>query len=720
MDDVLRQVVRIFADEVREQAQRIGAALLAMEGDAASIPTHIEELYRQAHSLKGSSSSLGITELEQLAHQLEELLMPVRRAGAALPSAWVDAALRAVDAARLRADGLVADTDVGLGEVRAATDALCALAGQPLAVPAPAPTAAPSAPAEAPAAAPADASADENTVRVAALRLRALERRLDNLRAVRSRLDHRAETVSILAAELEELWRAVRSRGDGARQSVAPDRVFQLLRRASGLRRDLVDDAELAQASAVDFDDNLRALRMVPFAMLREPLQRVVRDACRRTDKEARLELRGADQAVDRRLLEELKNPLLHLLRNAVDHGLELPSVREAVGKPTRATVTITVEQRGRDMVIEVGDDGRGLDASAIRAKAVERGLYGEAEAAQLDEPALYNLIFESGFSTAAAITELSGRGVGLNVVRDAVLRLHGRIEVRSEPGRGTHFIVSVPLTVAATETMLVQESGRTYALPQSGLERIVRASLTELRPVGGRTYYHLDDAPLPVVRLARVLGLTERHEGSPWVMLAVLRAGGERAAITCERLLGSRDLVLQPLPPELQRLRLLNAAALLPDGRPIMVLSPRALVEAATDERAPAPAPGFVAPGTVLVADDSITTRALLRNALEASGYRVRTASDGEEALRLALAEAIDLVVSDVRMPRIDGFELTARLRADPRTARTPVVLFSSLDSDEDKRRGAVSGANAYLTKGAYERGHLVDVVNGLIRGGG
>ena len=303
-------------------------------------------------------------------------------------------------------------------------------------------------------------------------------------------------------------------------------------------------------------------------------------------------------------------------------------------------------------------------------------------------------------------------------MVRDAVIRLHGRIDLASEVGRGSRFRLTVPLTVAASETMLVKESDRAFALPQSSLERIVRAQLSELRPTGGRTYYHLDDQPVPVVRLARVLGLTERHEGTPWVMLAVVRAGGHRAAVVCERLLGSRDLVLRPLPPELQGLRLLDAAAILPDGQPILVLSPRALVAAAAEERTAVGPSSFVPPGTVLVADDSITTRALLRNALEASGYRVRIAGDGDEALRVATSEAIDLVVSDVRMPRLDGFELTARLKADPRTARTPVVLFSSLDSEEDKRRGAVSGASAYLTKGAYERGHLVDVVNSLIRG--
>jgi len=729
MDDVLRQVVQIFAPETKEQAQRISASLLLMEGDPAVVPLQIEELFRQAHSLKGSSSSLGVTELEQLAHQLEDALTPVRRAGAVLTPTLADAALRAMDAVRLRADGLLADSSLGLDEVRAAIEELRALTGVAALVPAQ-PSVTSSARSSASSSAPASASSsavaaeparleDEATLRVSSARLASLERRLDEVRAVGGRIDERARSASAVLVELEELWRNARSHDGGPASRAQRDRLYQLMRRMGTLRRELRDDGEIAQASALELDDNLRALRMVPFSLMEEPLLRAVRDACRRTDKEARLELSGGEQQVDRRLLDQLRNPLLHLVRNAVDHGVEPQAVREAVGKPQRATITVSVEQRARDVMIDVRDDGRGVDLAAVRQKAVERGLIDENEVTRLDERQLHQLLFKSGFTTAQAVTELSGRGVGLDVVRDAVLKLHGRVELDSEPGRGTRFHLAVPLTVAASEMMLVEEGGRAFALQQSSLERIVRAKHSALRPTGGRTYFDLDDEPVPTVRLARVLGLTERHEASPWVMLAVLRAGGQRAAVACERLLGSRDLILRPLPPELQGSKLLNAAALLAGGEPILVLSPRALVDAALEDRSGTGArPSGRA--TILVADDSITMRALLRNALEASGYRVRVASDGEEALRIALADSIDLIVSDVRMPRLDGYELTARLKADPRTARTPVVLFSSLDSEIDRRRGVVSGASAYVTKGAYERGQLIDVVNGLVRGGG
>jgi two-component system chemotaxis sensor kinase CheA len=536
---------------------------------------------------------------------------------------------------------------------------------------------------------------------------------------MRGRLDQRLSTTAILQQLLDRLWREERAAA-GPRSRVTAEALYQLLRQLGALKRDLADDAELAQLNAVDLDDDLRALRMVPATLLAEELQRAVREACRRTEKEALFELCAGAVQLDRRLLAELKNPLLHLVRNAVDHGIESPVLREALGKAARAQIVVAIEQRGRDVIIEVRDDGRGIDAAAVRDKAVSLELVSADEAARLADAEVHELLFRPGLTTAAQVTELSGRGVGLDVVRDSVLRLGGRVCLRTEPGRGTTFELTVPLTVATSEAMLIEEGGRPFALPLGSIERIVRVQPSQLRSVGGRTLFLLDDQPLPVVRLARLLGMTERHEGSPYRTLAVVRGQSGRAALVCERLLGSRDLVLRPLPPELQTLQLLETAAILPNGQAIFVLSPRVLVEAASEpDRAALPiTPRPGEPGTILVADDSITTRSLLRNLFEGSGFRVRIAADGEEALRLATAESFDLVVSDVRMPRLDGFGLTARLRADARTARVPVVLFSSLDSDEDRRRGSTSGANAYLTKGAFDRGQLLDVVTGLIRG--
>jgi two-component system chemotaxis sensor kinase CheA len=714
-DDLMRPVLLIFAEEVKEQAQAIGDALLAMEADPSSVAKRIEELFRQAHSMKGSASSLGVKDVERLAHELESALTPVRRQQAGLERAVVDACLAALDAVRLRAEGIRADGEGGRAEVAAATARLAELSGHAGAEPA--------APAQAAAAEPVSqpppAADDAATVRVQAARLSALERVLDDARALRGRLDHRAASCGSLLRALEKLWLELRTEvrlsGTLGRGPLSADALYLLVRQVAALRHELVDDAEREQASALELDENLREMRLVPAAGLRETLQRAAREAAQLAGREVQLVFSGSDVQIDRRVLEELKNPLLHLVRNAVDHGVEPPSVREAVGKPARARVEVSIGQRGGELEVRVADDGRGLDLEAVRARAIEREMVSAEEAAGLDDQSLAELLFRPGFSTARTVTALSGRGVGLDVVRAAAARLHGRVDAEGEPGRGATFTVTVPLTVAAFAALVVEEADRPFALPLSAVERIARVRAEELEARGSRLYVRVDGEELPALRLARAVGLTERVAGA-WLPLVVLRGARGPLALACEKLSGQRDLVLRPLPPELERMALLSSAAILPDGQVLLVLSPRALTDQV--ERAGAPSLRPPRPRRILVADDSITTRTLLRRVLETAGYEVRAAADGEEALRIALAEPFDLVVSDIRMPLLDGLKLTARLKADPRTARLPVVLFSSLDSEEDKRRGAASGASAYLTKGAFDRGTLVDVVMRLAEG--
>ena len=280
--------------------------------------------------------------------------------------------------------------------------------------------------------------------------------------------------------------------------------------------------------------------------------------------------------------------------------------------------------------------------------------------------------------------------------------------------GHGAAFTLSVPMTIVAARVMLVEEQGGVFGVPQTAVERIILCSPRQLSTIGKGLVYRLDGEALPVARLSHVLGgrVVDWPRQLP---LLILRHGETRVALGCERLEGESELVLQPLPAELRQNRLLNAVALLPSGAALFVLSPAALTIATLEKSALEARP---AQRTVLVADDSITTRSLLRSVLEGGGYRVRTVADGEEALRLLHNESVDLVVSDVRMPRLDGYSLVSRLREDPRTARLPIVLFSGADSDDDRKRGAASGADAYLTKGAFERGQLIEVVSGLLKG--
>lgn len=722
MDELLRQVIGVYVTEVEEQAQGISAALLQSEADPSGAPARIEEVFRQAHNLKGSSASMGITELEQLAHALESSLSAVRRGRQPLSRELVDAGLLAADAARQRIPGLIADNDGGRKEVEAATARLLQLAAAAEAVQSAAePTWGEPAPAESGAAVP-PTSEPPDSVRVAVRRLEKLERDAAELHVASGHLGRYSLEVAKCLQLTSELWQNLRQQV--LPQSLdRPQALHQLVRGLQTLRRELHNDAELLAALAGRQEDELRSMRLVSAALILEPLQRAVREACRAAVREAQLNLIEDQVYLDRALLEELKNPLIHLVRNAVDHGIEPPEVREGVGKPHRGTITVKLEQSGELLRVAVQDDGRGIDLGRVREQAISRGVVTAAQSADLDDADLYELLFTSGFSTADNITELSGRGVGLDVVQRAVSRLNGQVSISSTLGGGTRLEMSIPLTVAASGMLVIKEGDHTLALPQACVESIVLLPVTQLLHVGSRLLWRRDEQTYSVALLGPLLGLKAARELPRRLPLLVLRAPGPGVALLCSQILGAEELILRPLPSELRDHGLFSGVALSPSGAALLMLSPAFLIQQARSaptaseaEAKGGKATPASAPPTVLIADDSITTRTLLRSVLEADGYVVRTAADGDEALQLLRSEPVDLVVSDVRMPRLDGLGLLAKMRAEPRSKAVPVVLFSSLNSEEDQLRGESAGAAAYLSKSAFDRGQLFEVVARLL----
>lgn len=725
MDDLLREVIDIFVAEVREQADRISQALLTMEQQPSTIPTEIEELYRQAHSLKGSSASLGVEELSQLAHHLESALLPVRRHRSTLTAEMVDLGLKALDAVKLRVVGLLADNEVGLAEVHRFAEQLEQLAQRH---PLPDPTVGAQALADS-SAAPDDLRSDDigeptfagaseapDSVRVSIEKLAALIQHTDDLRRLRGQLERHQSEVTTMLRGLEKLLRTNAKNGDPDPKRT-DEEIQHVVRGLRAMRRDLLDDIEGLQSTTGELDDGLRAIQLLPAALLSQPLHRAIREACRSTGKEATLVLRGEDVFLDRTLLEAIQTPLLHVVRNAVDHGIEDIAVREAIGKPAVGRISVTIEQRGSQVEITVEDDGRGLDVTRIREVAIKRGLLNATEAARLDEQESYQLLLRPGFSTKEETTTLSGRGVGLDVVNTTVRKLHGSLTLESTPGAGALFVISVPLTVAASRLLMLEEQDHTFALPLPAVARIALPRREELVQFGGQTVYYIDGQPHTVLGLSKLLGQTHSGDVPNRQPLLILR-GASGVAIACDKLRGEAELVLRPLPIELRRFPLLSSVAIVPSGPALFVLSPQGLLSTVGSLRMAHDARSRRR--TVLVADDSITTRSLLRSVLEGGGYRVRTASDGDEALRIARSEPIDLVVSDVRMPRLDGIGLLQRLRSDPRTSTLPLVLFSGANNDEDKQRGLAAGASAYLAKSDFERGQLVDVVTQLLQEAG
>jgi two-component system chemotaxis sensor kinase CheA len=492
--------------------------------------------------------------------------------------------------------------------------------------------------------------------------------------------------------------------------------------RARELLGHLVRDERTIAGAVGGLLDDLRRLRMMPVSTVLDVFPRMVRDLAREQGKEVEWVARGTDLEVDRKVLEAIKDPLIHLVRNAVDHGIEPPEVRAQTGKPPRARVAVSLASlEGNRIEIRVEDDGRGIDPARVRDAAVRtRLLSAERAQAFTDEEAI-DFTFHSGLSTSPIMTEVSGHGLGLAIVKERVERLGGRIHIETQAGAGTTVRVIVPATIATFRGLLIQAGGQSFLLATVAVERAIRIAPDEVERVEGREAIRWNGHALAVAPLGRLLGLPER-DGEPRSKhpCVVVRSGDERAGLLVDEIRGDREVLVKELAAPLVRVRNVGGAGLLGTGQVALILRPGDLLRAMRDApRPPAPAtqPSSAArqPG-VLVVDDSITTRTMEKNLLEAAGYRVRVAVDGLDAWMLLRSETFDLVVSDVDMPRMDGFELTARIRADRKLADLPVVLVTALESREDKERGIEVGANAYIIKSSFDQSNLLEIMRRVV----
>ncbi|RME50147.1 MAG: hybrid sensor histidine kinase/response regulator, partial [Caldilineae bacterium] len=498
--------------------------------------------------------------------------------------------------------------------------------------------------------------------------------------------------------------------------------VGELHAQADNLYRRMKSDNHRMNQIVGALQEDVRQIRLRPLSVILDSFPRMVRDLARSLGKEVHLVIEGEETEVDRSVVEILKPPLVHLVRNAVDHGIEMPEARRAAGKDPVGQVEIRAAQRGDVIVIEIRDDGAGIDARRVLDKALAAGILSQEQAASMSESEILWLIFRAGFSTRHTVSDISGRGVGLDVVWDALEKIQGSISVSTEPGRGTCFTLTVPLTIATVLCLLVDVQGHTFAAPVLAVDRILHLGPGDVRWVEGAPVVKHHGEPLPLASLAQVLGLPRdaetRFEGP-----AVLMSSGERhAVLLVDGLLGVQELVVKNLPPPLYRLRNIAGASILGDGRATPILNINdLLLEVAQGQRFvaavhPAGKSEPATPPTILVADDSVTTRTLERTILETAGYQVHTAVDGADAWEQLQATPVDLVVSDVDMPRMNGFQLTEAIRSHERLQDLPVILVTSLDSPEDRQRGVDAGADAYIVKGAFDQEHLLATIEKFI----
>lgn len=505
------------------------------------------------------------------------------------------------------------------------------------------------------------------------------------------------------------------------------------LRRTLGASRDLLADQirdldefdrRSSQLSQRLYDEAL-ASRMRPIGDRVANYPRMVRDLGRALGKPARLEIHGADTQVDRDILDQLEAPLGHLLRNAVDHGLEAPAARAAAGKPAEGTITLSARHSAGLLLVSVSDDGAGIDLERLRGTIVTRGLANAETAARLDESELLEFLLLPGFTLRDTVTDVSGRGVGLDAVRAMVAGVRGTVRIAHTPGEGTKFVLQLPLTLSVVRSLLVEVAGEPYALPLASLSRTLALPAERVELLEGRPHFTLDGRQIGLVSARQVLYGAEPVAPAGDQPVVVFGEGEARYGLAVDRFLGERMLVVQPLDARLGKRPNIAAGALMEDGAPLLIIDTADMlrsiakaVETGSLERLPVRAAQTGAGGTkkVLVVDDSLTVRELERKLLGARGYDVTVAVDGMDGWNAVRSETFDLVITDVDMPRMDGIELVTLIKRDTRTAGLPVMIVSYKDREEDRQRGLDAGADYYLAKGSFHDDALLRAVVDLI----
>jgi two-component system chemotaxis sensor kinase CheA len=684
-NDAPARLVRLFLGELDERLSAFDSDLLAFETNPPEPERSelLQRLFRGAHSLKGAAASVDAAAIAVLCQRLEDTLAALREGTLEADAARIESLFAAGDALREAGRQL----EAGAQPPARLLDVAVQLERPPQRSPEPPRT------------------AHDYTMRVDAERVDTLLEQSSDLLVAQHRL---RELHRELLAAGDTLQRVLRRRPDDELREVrrALDRATVALR----------DDSRLLHRAATDIEAGIRGIRTLPFGSALDGLERVVRDAAKATGKQATLEVEGADVGVDRAILERLRDPLVHLIRNAIGHGIEPPEARRRLGKPAGGTIRLAARPKGGQFEVIVGDDGRGFDLEALRRRAHERGIALEPT----DDVA--RAAFLPGISTAEAVTNLSGRGVGLDVVRTEVEALGGTVNVSSTPNAGTQFLFALPLTLTSIRTLLCTVAGQTFGIGVTAIERVARLDANRSETIEGRPVLFAGDAPLPLVPLRSVLGLDDPVDGEHDRIAVIVRNRNRTVALTVDALIDEQHINYRTLGPRLHALPHVAGASIAADGSIVLILRSSTVIEAALSLartlRAAVPPPAMhapVAPKRVLLVDDSITTRALERSILEAAGFNVVTAADGRAAWDLLQDHPVDLVVSDVDMPSMDGFALVEAIRGSTAMHELPVILVTARENDVDRRRGLEAGADAYIVKSSFRQEELLDAIGAL-----
>ncbi len=762
-DDFQKRLLATFRVEADEHLKAMSAGLIELKKNptADRYAGIVETVFREVHSLKGAARAVNLKQIESVCQSMESVFAALKENRLAISQPLLDQMQEAID-------GLsVLLFSEGAAMSVAGKSALAALerrlneavnSGQepvvretatrePVSEPIPASGIRP----------PPQPETLSGTVRVSTQKLDAVMRQVEELLSPRLAAAQRAKelrevvvsfaTLKKQRARMRPVLRLIERYVEAAGGSkntagglpefpaqelpkllehLESEQLFMkmLEERLLRLSKFAAHDRRALAGMSDSLLHDVKEMHLLPFSSLLEIYPRFTRELARDQGKQVELTIQGGEIEIDRRTLEEMKDPLMHLLRNCIDHGIEQPAIRQDKGKTPHGTITIAIAQKdGGKIEIMVADDGAGIDTARVKAASYKLGLVSAGEAEKLSRQEVQSLVFQSGISTSRIITDISGRGLGLAIVREKIDRLGGVVVIESSQDNGTAFRITLPLMLATFRGVLVSVGGQLFVLPLQNIKCVARVAQQDIRTVENRATIPLDGQAVALVNLGDVLELPRLNQpiytAPERVSVVVLGSVHRHLAFRVDEILGEQEVLVKTLGRQLARVRNVAGASVLGTGQVVPVLNVSDLLKSAVRQAPPpvtAETHGVAEKHSILVVEDSITSRALLKNILESAGYRITTAVDGVDAYTTLKSGAFDLIVSDVEMPRMDGFDLTAKVRADKQLAGLPVVLVTALESREHRERGIDVGANAYIVKSSFDQSNLLEVIGRLI----
>ncbi|MBA2649199.1 MAG: response regulator [Legionella sp.] len=698
--EFLKQLVETFKVELDEKCQTITDCLFALEknNSPSEFTKILEAIFRAAHNIKGSARSIGITHVSEIAHEIESLFSAIESKELQISNDIINLCLFAVDGMRSAMKSFSEQTPLAfdIDELHEHLQHYKPMKSSEL------PNLVPQVDGK--------KTVHQDTTEY------------DSIRVPIKQIDH----LSALIEQIQATKIALEAQGTELHKSTSTfkssngENVLQPIVHLSKLiNKHLLELSTITNS----LQEEIRRLRLIPASTLLRQLARTVHDLAHELNKKVELEIRGDQVRMDKVILDGLKDPLIHLLRNAIDHGIESPEIRTNLGKTEHGNIILEVSDEGNQIEMTLSDDGAGLDYKNIAQTALNKKLISQAEFDMIKPEILNEFIFRPEFSTKELITDISGRGIGLAIVKSTVNNIKGQVGITSEMGKGTTFHFQLPLTLSSDRGLIIKSGGQLFVIPTSAVEHVLILNGDDIHEVGTNQVVLFNQKPLPLCDLSELLHLTQKdHPNQDKLPILVLARGQERVALLVEEIIGEREIVTKPLNSPLIHVPCIAGGTLLGSNEVIMVLNAGEVIHSALFLGNTNPlhsnetSSSKVRSPHILLVEDSITTRTLEKNILENNHYKVTIATNGKEAWELLQKHSFSLVITDVEMPKMDGFELTSLIKKNEKLQAIPVIIVTSLSNEEQKKRGIEVGANAYIVKNNFESTELLDIVGQLV----